>query len=128
MGTTIYTFTPASGTCAATATMAINVQKCVNMKTASEAGARIIPQEEAIIEMDAKVWPNPTQAAFSLLVTGNRHETAAITIFNVHGQPMERKQVAAGQVTRFGDLYRPGIYIVEIRQGTTRKTIKVIRQ
>ncbi len=126
MKTTVYKFTPASGQCAAPVTMTISVQACTSARiAASQTEAKVITPEK---EGETKVWPNPTQSSFNLVVNGNGTETANIVIFDIQGRQLEQRRVATGQVIHFGDSYKAGVYIVEIRQGPAREIIKIIKQ
>jgi uncharacterized protein YfaS (alpha-2-macroglobulin family) len=77
---------------------------------------------------DCKVMPNPSRQYFSIQITSTSGEKVEANLFDVNGQLISKLNTVKNQTLRFGDNLKPGVYIVEIRQGEQRKTISVIKQ
>jgi large repetitive protein len=74
-------------------------------------------------------FPNPSASEFNLKLNNfNQNEKVRITVTDVLGK---RVYVADGineKVYTFGNNFKPGVYMVEVVQGNTRKNAQVIRQ
>jgi len=75
-----------------------------------------------------KVWPNPSKTSFNLLIDGNNKTVAEIRIFDISGRQFDFMRAAPGALVKFGDNYRPGMYIIKILEGRDEKVIKVIKE
>lgn len=97
--------------CQASATTTLLVSRCTGMESAVGNLA------------DVSLYPNPNNGEFSI-------ETSVATdvvVFNYVGQTLVSKKVGAGR-ERFDLSSQPsGVYFVNIRQGNTTKTVKVIK-
>lgn len=78
-------------------------------------------------EISAEVQPNPTATEFVLKVKTHSTASLLIRVYNLQGQLVDEITAPAGQQIRFGQSYKPGLYITEIRQGNLRKTMKLIK-
>jgi hypothetical protein len=78
---------------------------------------------------DVQVLGNPSTSSFKMKVTGNiSKEEITLRVVDVKGNVLDlRRKVIAGQIVEFGNQYRAGTYYVEVRQGTERKVITVIK-
>ncbi len=74
-----------------------------------------------------KAWPNPSRQEFTLDITGSSLEKVHIRITNNYGQVVEQITTTSNQIVSFGDKLQPGVYYVEVRQGETRKLVKLIK-
>jgi HYR domain/Secretion system C-terminal sorting domain len=77
---------------------------------------------------DCKVTPNPGSQYFNLQVTTASSEKIDVNLLDVSGQLLSKLAVVKNQVARFGDDLRPGMYMIEVRQGGQSKILKVIKQ
>ena len=77
---------------------------------------------------EQKVWPNPSKTSFNLLINGNNKTVAEIRIFDMSGRQLNSMRAAPGALIKFGDNYRPGMYIIKIFEGRDEKVIKVVKQ
>jgi hypothetical protein len=75
-------------------------------------------------------YPNPSTNVFTLrLESSNQVEEIIMNVVDINGRMMEtRKSLIPNQSIKFGENYKPGIYITEVVQGKERKTIKLIKQ
>jgi hypothetical protein len=83
----------------------------------------------SISSFNVKAIPNPTEHQFTLYLEGATAEKVQIVVYDAIGRQV--KKIENGDVTgpiRFGEDLKTGVYFVEVRQGTNRKTIKLIKQ
>jgi hypothetical protein len=74
-----------------------------------------------------KAWPNPSRQEFTLDITGSSLEKVYIRVTNNYGQVIEQLTTTSNQIVSFGDKLQPGVYYVEVRQGNTRKLVKLVK-
>lgn len=92
--------------------------------------ADILPgQQTTIADFDAKVFPNPSNNRFNILITGsNRNEQMMLRVYDATGKLIEAKNnLNAGTLIEIGDAYKPGIYLVRITQGNNHKELKLVK-
>jgi hypothetical protein len=82
-----------------------------------------------ISSMEVKAYPNPAQSQFNIkLESSNTTDPIKIIVYGMNGNVVESKQnLKAGQSLVIGGLYRPGIYILEMIQGTEHKQLKLVK-
>jgi hypothetical protein len=72
------------------------------------------------------VRPNPSSAYFTLQV--NESNTPLhFTVTDMLGRIVEQKNLAPGQLLQFGQQYHPGLYLIELNNGSDRKLVRVIK-
>lgn len=83
--------------------------------------------ERALI--DLTVFPNPAVSSFSVQVkSANRSDRISIRVLDLYGRVVETiPNTATGQTYHIGEAYRPGIYFVEVIQGSERRQVKVLK-
>jgi hypothetical protein len=81
------------------------------------------------INLDVKAYPNPAQSQFNIrLESSNTKDEISIIVYGINGKPVETRQhLKAGQTLTLGGLYRPGVYILEMIQGSQRKQLKLVK-
>jgi hypothetical protein len=80
-------------------------------------------------EFNVRVYNNPTETYFQLVVESNSAEKITMRIFDVAGRTIENNQTAyAGKIIPIGSSYINGVYFAEIIQGVNRKIVKLIKQ
>ncbi|MCU7548365.1 T9SS type A sorting domain-containing protein [Chitinophagaceae bacterium LB-8] len=79
-------------------------------------------------ELSVKVLQNPSATEFALVVSGNSNEPVEIRAVSLTGNLVYVTKGAANQTYRFGRNLSAGMYIVEVRQGNTAKTIKLVKE
>ncbi|MBC7828227.1 MAG: T9SS type A sorting domain-containing protein, partial [Chitinophagaceae bacterium] len=89
--------------------------------------------QEAMMEtvqgFSLRATPNPSSNHFTLFTKSDRKETITLTITDVMGRIIERRQnIAANGTVEFGNKYRSGLYFVEVRQGEKKQILKLIRK
>jgi hypothetical protein len=62
------------------------------------------------------------------LESSNRQDEISIVVYSINGKVVEQRQhLAAGQTIQLGALYRPGVYIIEMIQGSQHKQLKLVK-
>lgn len=79
--------------------------------------------------LNVALAPNPTVALTNVTINANPNKgNVRVTVTDLFGRVIETKEITAGQNTiQIGASYRPGIYIIEVSQGTDRKTTRLIK-
>lgn len=77
-----------------------------------------------------QAYPNPSTNYFTFKVeTTNTADKVLIRLIDINGRVVEvRNGYAGNQVIRMGENLKAGLYVAEIRQGTSSKQIKIIKQ
>jgi hypothetical protein len=79
--------------------------------------------------LSLKAYPNPSKASFTIELNGlNAKLKTELVVYNAIGMVVEKREVTSEEKIVLGNSYRPGTYIVELRQGKERVTIKLIKQ
>lgn len=79
-------------------------------------------------DLAVKVMPNPSTGSFSIYINSNNDkERIVIKVVDLFGRKIDEKIANNGVVVKIGDSYQPGVYLVNIIQGTQRKEIKLIK-
>ena len=73
--------------------------------------------------------PNPSSQGFNVIISGPVSEgKLTFKCFDALGRLVEqRKELRPGVVIRFGEYYKPGIYILKIMNAKESKTIKLVK-
>jgi hypothetical protein len=79
-------------------------------------------------EFNAKISPNPSNNVFNLTFTGGTKEKLDVTVLDVSGRTVKSYKVDPIGTFKFGDGLRPGIYMIQVKQGTSNRIFKVIKQ
>jgi hypothetical protein len=76
-----------------------------------------------------KAFPNPSSTQFNVhLESSNTTDKITLRVYDLNGRTVRLMQdLRAGQTVQFGSEYRPGIYFVEILQGSNRKQVKLLK-
>jgi hypothetical protein len=65
--------------------------------------------------------PNPSKTYFNLYVRSNSVKPVTLHVFDLFGRVKEVRQFYPDAIIRLGDNYRPGIYVVQLKQGNVYK-------
>jgi hypothetical protein len=82
----------------------------------------------ATAEITANIFPNPSVNVFNLTFNGGTKEKLDVTVMDVSGRTVKSYKVDPVGTFRFGDGLRPGIYMIQVKQGQTNRVFKVIKQ
>ena len=92
-----------------------------------EAEAAAAPSAAPLL---AEVFPNPSTDAFRLYLSLAADDPADVALFTADGKLLMTKKLpqAKGIYAIDGKGYRPGIYLLRVRQGNFTKTLRVIKR
>jgi hypothetical protein len=77
---------------------------------------------------DVKVLGNPTSTSFIMNVITGSDEKIGTRIFDAQGRLIEERQgLQPMETLRVGERYINGMYMAEIRQGKSIKTIRLVK-
>ena len=84
--------------------------------------------EEFTNDLSVKVLRNPSLNYFDLQLRNKTGNDFQIKVYDLMGRVIEtRSRLQGNQTLRLGSLYKPGIYLLEISQGTQKQTLKLIK-
>ena len=88
----------------------------------------IVPvKETGSTELQAILFPNPSNNLFTVKVKGKYNEPIMIRVLDVNGKTLFADKGLPNQSFRFGESFISGTYLVEIRQGEEVKTLKAVK-
>ncbi len=73
-------------------------------------------------------YPNPSAAAFTLLLEGNSKEKVSIIVSDLMGRKIYQTAGNIAQQYKFGNDFKVGMYILQVVQGNEKQTIKIIKE
>jgi autotransporter-associated beta strand protein len=73
--------------------------------------------------------PNPAAHSFGLTIrSGNTRDKVTVQVLDISGRPVELLETtASGGTIHLGAHYRPGTYLVEVRQGRESKVLQLVK-
>ena len=83
---------------------------------------------EVATQVEAKVWPNPSNKYFTLRPANAIGETVHLKVYNVNGQEIYKATGAGNKDFRFGESFKAGIYFAEVIQGNNKTSFKLVKQ
>jgi hypothetical protein len=85
--------------------------------------------EDLLVPFNVKAFPNPTEHQFTLYLEGASNEKVQVVVYDAVGRQVKKiERGDASGAIKFGEELKAGVYIVEVRQGVNRKTLKLIKQ
>jgi predicted extracellular nuclease/2',3'-cyclic-nucleotide 2'-phosphodiesterase (5'-nucleotidase family) len=97
--------------------------------TSISAPVDFVREMRGVGQFSVKAIPNPSRSYFSIAITGEQNTPAQLRVVDALGRVIEqRAQVPANSQLQLGQSWRPGIYMVEIRQGVQRKVLKLVKE
>ena len=79
-------------------------------------------------EFAVKVFPNPTDNQFTLVLEGGSSEKIEVLVYDMLARKVKRIEKNENQPIVFGEEFPVGEYIVLIRQGDNAKTLNLIKK
>jgi len=80
-----------------------------------------------VADMNVKVYPNPTTNNFNVQVLSGNTGMSVVRVMDLQGRVLKTMQVSANETVNLGSDLRAGAYIVEVRQGKSVKTTRVLK-
>ncbi|MEO6671780.1 MAG: lamin tail domain-containing protein [Ferruginibacter sp.] len=116
----------------ATRTVSVKLPACAGdppppgPRTAAK-GTSVTGATTATETIKVNVFPNPTVSDFKLQVITAGKEAIRVRVLDMQGRELKSLLVNANQTINIGSDLRTGSYIMEVKQGTGVKTVKVIK-
>lgn len=84
---------------------------------------------KTVEKLQAVVYPNPSNHAFSLQVKSPDLSTPLqMQVFDQNGKLLEKRdKLSIGSITKFGEKYRPGTYYLRLIQGTRHDEFTLVK-
>ena len=81
-------------------------------------------------KLDVKIMPNPSVRGVPFILTakGKANEAVEIRVVNFVGQEVYKVKGSINDTYRFGSEFRSGVYIVQVMQGRSVQTLKLVKQ
>jgi hypothetical protein len=88
-----------------------------------------VEQPVDVIAAKASIWPNPATGFFTLKpATTVSDQKVQFRVFDATGKLVYSDNGRANKNYRFGGSFTPGLYLIEILQGSNRETFKLVKQ
>jgi hypothetical protein len=79
------------------------------------------------ISLDAKVFPNPSLGIFNLNVKSSSDEIIHVRVMNLSGNILQVTQMTPSSTISVARDVIPGMYLIEVRQGSQVKILKAVK-
>jgi len=90
--------------------------------------AREISTRQLAEEFSVRILSNPSPNYFDLQLSGKVGSQIQLKVYDLQGRVVETKpSLQSNQTLRLGTLYTPGVYLVQITQGTQIQTIRLVK-
>ncbi|MBC9909715.1 Ig-like domain-containing protein [Chitinophaga varians] len=96
-----------------------------NQSMTAVAGNKI--PAHSLLNFTAEVSPNPSDGVFNVKMSSSSKAPAWLVIVNNAGNVVYTTSINAGEYYQIGQQLKPGVYYINIRQGTQSKTLKVVK-
>jgi hypothetical protein len=82
-----------------------------------------------LTKFDVKAFSNPSGDQFTLYLENATNEKVSIVVFDALGREVKKFEKESGNIPiHLGLNFKVGMYVVEVRQGDNRKTLKLVKQ
>jgi len=78
-------------------------------------------------EFSVKVQPNPSTSNFAIKVKSTDNDKIMIQLLDVSGRILQSQNINANETIQFGSELKPGVYILEVKQGKKRSVERLIK-
>jgi hypothetical protein len=118
-------------------------EETITVTVTSTTGTGLNPDDEGYVDevglhkkIRLTIWPNPSSSYFNLRFEGTKNKTESyknktidLRVLNQVGQVVEtRSGISINTTLQLGHNYQPGIYIVEVQQGSKKEHAKLVKQ
>jgi hypothetical protein len=84
--------------------------------------------EETPLQLQLHAVPNPSSGDFAIMInTNDLINQVSLQVTDLYGRVIEKRTVTPNSITRIGDKYNTGVYIITIRQDKNQKQIKLVK-
>jgi PKD repeat protein len=78
-------------------------------------------------QFTVKALPNPSLHYFNIEVKSSSNERVTVKVFDLYGRLIEMRLLQGPSNIRIGELYKPGLYLVEVKQGEETQSLKILK-
>ena len=75
-----------------------------------------------------EAYPNPSATEFTLLLNRNNNNKVFLTVTDLAGRKVYQLEGNARMQYKFGNNFNAGIYIVVVKQGNEKQTLKLVKE
>jgi len=95
-----------------------------------DCGSAKVAPVDAASPFSVVAYPNPYSENFNLSLTTSSVDTVGVSIYDMTGKMIERRELSPSEVSGFqiGNRYASGVYNVVVTQGSDVKTLRVIKR
>ncbi len=87
-----------------------------------------VKEDELLSALTVQAMPNPSSNHFTIFTKSSNKQVLNVRVVDALGRLIETKNnIPANGTSRIGNNYRPGIYFVEIIQGSESKRIQIVK-
>jgi hypothetical protein len=79
------------------------------------------------VNLKATAYPNPSNSSFNLQWSNNFELPVNIQVTDIVGKRIEQWQAKGLNNLHFGQNYKPGIYMVQLKQGSESQILRVVK-
>jgi len=112
--------------CLAYSTNAANNAMLLNNAFLGECEATRVADDDIADKAIAKVYPNPSNNQFKLLLNDDGNSTATVHVYNFSGQLIYEFEHVNGMI-EFGKELVSGIYFITVLSPTQKQHIKIVK-
>ncbi len=87
----------------------------------------IVGKQSLVQEFEAHLSPNPSPSLFHLQLQSSSNEDVELTVTNIMGMKVYESKGGINGAYDFGANFKNGMYVLQIRQGNTVHTVKLIK-
>ena len=104
-------------------TTSVKLPTCVGEKQTDYAKTGTVTNQSMLVNIS----PNPTQSFFKVQVSSASKEFIHVRIMDLQGRELKMTSFSPYEAVSIGAELKAGTYIIEVRQGNTVKTSKVVK-
>lgn len=90
--------------------------------------AAMMQAEEETEALSCDVTPNPSANYFNLQVQSSSDKPIEITLLDGSGRLIDKQATYRSKTIRMGEQLKPGIYMLQLKQGAQQKIIRLVKQ
>lgn len=86
------------------------------------------PKSEIILDFNINAYPNPSMNEFNVQINSTDETTpVSIKVMSIDGRVLEQRIINDSSNLQLGRNWNPGLYLLEVLQGNSRKTVKLVK-
>jgi len=95
----------------------------------STSPVRLFSETDYVGAITFQLFPNPSSSYVNLIIESlNTDNFTQVSVFNLTGQLVEQVlNIPSGEVIMLGHALSPGVYLVNIQNGTERRTVRFVK-